>query len=583
MDYESFSLRFEPDRDGRYGTVAQSANGATARGTFEIPGESAELAKVLLELGAEVRRSGPGDEDSGVPSRDLKPVTPPQFPGVTPRELGRRLFEALFSGPVRSLFDQSVGSVEKSSGRGLRIELHFDPEHPDLVRLSSLPWELLFWHDRREFLSLSRFSPVVRYLDVTRPARSLDLGAKLRILVAVSPSRARPLDLERERHEIEGAWGGDSRIEAVFLDPVTLPELRKALNCGPFHVLHFMGHGEFFHATGEGALIFNDDRGDENPVAGPWLASLLRDEADLQLVLLNTCHSARSTTEEGLDPFAGVGTALVKAGIPAVVAMQFPISDQAAIAFSSAFYERLASGQSLGAAAAAGRKAILADDVDSLEWATPVLFRRTSLEIPPVDRRKKGRKYAFPRTRLGIGNLSVILLLASILGIALTMDFAKPSPGNNQLGPGSVEDFGIGNSELCDRLVFDLDLGTLAGLGPGAPTQTILKSLPCEGNAVSADRVGFGFVDFQDHGFRFATDRRFIAVDTFFRGELRWQGKPIEILEVDRTTLLQRLNFGWKDRGDDLIYDRGIGCVQIVLANAIASEVIVHEKNCNGV
>jgi len=65
------------------------------------------------------------------------------------------------------------------------------------------------------------------------------------------------------------------------------------------------------------------------------------------------------------------------AGVPAVVAMQFPISDQAAIAFTDCLYPRLAQGLPLDTAVGEARKAIRIADRSSLEWATPVLFMRT--------------------------------------------------------------------------------------------------------------------------------------------------------------------------------------------------------------
>ncbi len=351
-------------------------------------------------------------------------------PPPSPRQMGQRLFEALLSGPVRSLFDQSQGRVESTAERGLRVRLHFDPEHPDLVRLASLPWEFLYWRDRDEFLSLSRFNPVVRHLSVARPARTMALRPPLRILVAVSPTSSRPLDLERERRGIDESWGGGDEIEVVFVDPVTPESLVRELARGPFHVLHFMGHGDFSPGPGEGALIFNDERGEEKPVTGAVLADLLRDRRELRLVLLNACDSARATTEDGRDPFAGVATALVKAGMPAVVAMQFPISDQAAIAFSAAFYGRLAAGRSLEAATAAGRQAILSDNVRSLEWGTPVLFLRASpVQPPPARGRSVGpsppqedagkRHGVWPRSRVRILALvgpAILLLLLWLLG-----------------------------------------------------------------------------------------------------------------------------------------------------------------------
>jgi CHAT domain-containing protein len=97
----------------------------------------------------------------------------------------------------------------------------------------------------------------------------------------------------------------------------------------------------------------------------------LHDVPTLRLVFLNACETATVTREKGLDPFAGVASAMVMAGLPAVVAMQFPISDQAAITFAQRFYPLLARGHPVDAAVAGARRAIRLADPGTMEWATP--------------------------------------------------------------------------------------------------------------------------------------------------------------------------------------------------------------------
>jgi hypothetical protein len=59
-----------------------------------------------------------------------------------------------------------------------------------------------------------------------------------------------------------------------------------------------------------------------------------------------------------------------------MIAMQFEITDQAAIAFASGFYAALADGYPVDAALAQARKAIHAAG-HGLEWGTPVLYLRS--------------------------------------------------------------------------------------------------------------------------------------------------------------------------------------------------------------
>jgi CHAT domain-containing protein len=102
------------------------------------------------------------------------------------------------------------------------------------------------------------------------------------------------------------------------------------------------------------------------------LGQLLEDERTLRLAVLNACEGARVSRE---DPFAGVAASLVKNQIPAVVALQLEITDQAAILFAGGLYSALARGMSVDSALASARKAIWADYND-IEWGTPVLFMR---------------------------------------------------------------------------------------------------------------------------------------------------------------------------------------------------------------
>ena len=102
-------------------------------------------------------------------------------------------------------------------------------------------------------------------------------------------------------------------------------------------------------------------------------ANLLSDQDRLRLVVLNSCEGARTTLT---DPYAGVATTLIGLGVPAVVAMQFEISDRAAIVFAEELYTNLIGRQDpIDAAVSEARKAIYSQ-VDPIEWATPVLFVR---------------------------------------------------------------------------------------------------------------------------------------------------------------------------------------------------------------
>ena len=136
-------------------------------------------------------------------------------------------------------------------------------------------------------------------------------------------------------------------------------------------MLHYIGHSDFT-AEGKGVLYLEDDHGRKAEFEARDLATLLGDQQSLRLVVLNSCEGARTTLT---DPYAGVATTLVQLGVPAVVAMQFEISDRAAIVFATELYTSLIGRQfPIDAAVAEARKAIYTDLRPTVEWATPVLF-----------------------------------------------------------------------------------------------------------------------------------------------------------------------------------------------------------------
>ncbi|MBM4423784.1 MAG: CHAT domain-containing protein [Chloroflexi bacterium] len=298
-----------------------------------------EMLGAWVELGESVRRgrtSGPATE---------APLTPVERAGET-------LFESLFTGKVKELWAYSLGQqYEKTLTEmtGLRVKLEMDPDVPEMAQLMSLPWEFLYRADERRFLCLDPSTPLVRYLNVPQPIAPYKFAPPLRILMVISratsdANKYAPLDLATERKRIEEAWTNVPNVEVDFLPRATLTALRPKLLQRDYHVLHFMGHGDFDLNEGKGVLLFEDDSGDAHPINGRDLADQLIGKQSLRLVFLNACESARMSDAPGHDPFAGTAAALVMSGIPAVIAMQYPISDRAAITFASAFYTNLAGG-----------------------------------------------------------------------------------------------------------------------------------------------------------------------------------------------------------------------------------------------
>jgi len=139
-----------------------------------------------------------------------------------------------------------------------------------------------------------------------------------------------------------------------------------------YNILHFVGHSRFDTRIDDGVLVLEDENKRGDWTSGEDLGVYLRDQHTMRLAVLNSCEGARGSVR---DPFSGVAQGLVQQGLPAVIAMQFEITDEAAIIFSRGFYAALARGYPVDAAVAQARKAIRASPL-GLEWGTPVLYLR---------------------------------------------------------------------------------------------------------------------------------------------------------------------------------------------------------------
>ena len=281
---------------------------------------------------------------------------------------GGELYEALFTGPVGDCLQRSRVTAN-SRDAGLRIRLRLPGA------LANVPWEYLY-DAQHGFLGLDPDTALVRYLELPEPVQPLPIRPPLRILAMISaPSDMAELDVEKEWGKLKETLEplkSQGLVEVERLEDRTLARLTRRLGLGEYHVLHFIGHGGYDEDDQDGALALEDDRGKARLVAGRVLRMMIRHRS-LRLVVLNACEGSRVAPD---DPFSGVAQALARQGIPAVVAMQFEISDPAALAFSQSFYQAIADGLPVNVATVEARRTMFADN-NEIEWATPVLYLRS--------------------------------------------------------------------------------------------------------------------------------------------------------------------------------------------------------------
>jgi hypothetical protein len=293
-----------------------------------------------------------------------------QVSGVNPdlqrrTEFGRTLFSALFNSDVLNTWNNSWGRVAGGAGAGLRLSLLIEDE-----ALSFIPWELL-QDPVRGFIAVAADSAVSRYLPVQEPPLAV-LQKPLRVMVVIESPNSNGLAPISEEEQLNLKQALDSIGNAVSYEILLNPSIERIqteLQKDP-HVIHFLGHGT------SGKLVFVTDAEPIKIISDAEFATLFLGRRSVRLAVLNACFSSKA--EDG-GLFSGIGPALVRAGLPAVVAMQYPTVqlDSAGI-FSRAMYRALANGLPVDVAVNEGRNLVAAGPLlASRDWSTPVLYLGT--------------------------------------------------------------------------------------------------------------------------------------------------------------------------------------------------------------
>jgi hypothetical protein len=310
--------------------------------------------------------------------------------------IGWLLYQILLREKTKQLFMQGYESflrdyenakAQQGDNPALRLRLHLildgAPEN-----LATLPWEFLFipldndvergffFSGERTELILTRYSP-----DPTLETQLRPQDTPLKILVIWSQPRGvdpvDPAEVQRLINQIKDLEVTGHITPTVLPNPSYDALSAKISEIQP-HIVHYVGHGD------AGRLALCKDKED------PDFDLKLKDEPQLRwitgrqfrglfnqhkprLVFLNACKGAAS---KSLQSLSSTARDLVNARIPAVVAMQYSISNDDAAFFAREFYEQLGLGQTIDEAVKAGRVALGKrwPPWEHPRFATPVLY-----------------------------------------------------------------------------------------------------------------------------------------------------------------------------------------------------------------
>ncbi|GAB4436989.1 MAG: hypothetical protein Kow00120_04210 [Anaerolineae bacterium] len=393
----SFDIFITRGGDKTYNVlVANSPEGSLDPVTVTIDVQDPEIAPALDQIRAKQR----------VPSLDDL------------RALGEWLTRRLLPDEVWDLYQR----CQASEHLPLLIRLNLPTE------LSGLPWEYAWDRNAKNFLLLSDVVQLARRPNRMGAAHVPEVEGPIKMLLVIaSPTEgAAKIDVldeldglydalqplldggalsvdvmfggsDAERQQIAAraqTWEGVTLLNAPLNAEAMILALRREV-----HIFHYLGHGKSDRQGGALLLTYEDGR------AAPFETSRLRDVVSgrsLALVYLNACETATPTADSDL---VSAANALIDAGVPAVVAMQYEIPSRLAGVFARAFYQAIAEEMPAHLAVADARRVVKAapparGESVSVAWGIPVLYLCAKNDIVL---KKKGEAGAAPhRERFGV-------------------------------------------------------------------------------------------------------------------------------------------------------------------------------------
>ncbi len=327
-------------------------------------------------------------------------------------DVGRALHDAVFTRPIV----EALGRARGAARTGELVRLRIQTDTPDLARL---PWEAM--HDGDGFLSAQSEIPLVRALPQApvQPSQRLGVRGALRILlVAASPDGMPRLRTDHAVEDLRRLLVPSVEKGHIVLDTIvntTLDDLRSKL-LENYHILCFVGHGDshmIYLDDGEGGHDTDGRRlpGDPYSLSARDLARELEGKPT-RLVFLAACGTAGPAQDSG-DPLAGFARDLARmARLPAVVAMQYPITDPQANRLTARFFEALAAFRPVDVALAEARKALILQGIAGRDVLSPILYLQSD------DARLFEPSRNWPTIALSAAFLLTLAVLAMVVLVA---------------------------------------------------------------------------------------------------------------------------------------------------------------------
>ena len=266
-------------------------------------------------------------------------TTPPLYV----RELAVRL-QRLCSDPASDLTELRTTALSLYNLLIKPIEERLDPSRTLLFEpddfLLAVPWDALV--DGRGHYLGQRFATAVtpgiyRTMHLRAAAGIVAGSAALVVTVPFTPDLAPLNDAENEARSVAAMF---SSARLLHGSEATLSAIRIALRGKA--VFHFAGHA-VATLQRSGLVLAENDPATNSPRLMDEHSIAPRDASDLQLAVLSACNTGREA-ESSSPGTEGLGDALLRAGVPHVIASRWKIDSSETAHFMKVFYQSSLAG-----------------------------------------------------------------------------------------------------------------------------------------------------------------------------------------------------------------------------------------------
>ncbi|MFX1252469.1 MAG: CHAT domain-containing protein [Promethearchaeota archaeon] len=316
----------------------------------------------LLELASQIEHVAMGTE----PTKNFE-------------RLGKGLYEAIIPESIRT---EIHNAVQFANSQDVPINFMVSSSR----NLMSVPFELFNSDDKSINGFFSTKFPLFRYPVEKKlmPIEKLTSRIAKVLLISANPLEGE-LDLPNVDNENKDIQDLLAKIgvhtKMITSDRAKLQNVLEELLVNDYEAIHFSGHGIFDPKNPmESGLMLGTKGSPPEFLTANNIKEILQ-ETKLKLIFLNSCYSATQSSQTlEKEEVLGIADAFIQVGVPTIIGMQWPITDQGALILSENFYNHVFKNNiDFQTALKLARLQLITHRPKDPSWACPMLVKHPSL------------------------------------------------------------------------------------------------------------------------------------------------------------------------------------------------------------